>query len=100
MIKPVDIERMAHLLAGEEPGWQTRFATMTGLSRSYVSKILSGDRPITQVAAVKIIAAARQQSAVLRERADEIDAMLQAMPSMAEFAAMPRGDISESGDDE
>jgi hypothetical protein len=99
VIKPTDIERMAHLLAGDEPGWQTRFGTMTGLSRSYVSKILSGDRPITQVAAVKIIAAAKLQAAAFRDRADDIDAALHQMPTMAEFAAMPRGD-KEQGDDE
>lgn len=98
MIKPADIERIAHLLAGTEPGWQKRFSTITGISKSYVSNLLLGQRPVTQLAAVKIVKAAKQQSADFRDRADDIDAALQEMPTLAEFAAMPRGD--EPGDDE
>jgi limonene-1,2-epoxide hydrolase len=98
MITPADIERLAHLLAGDAPGWQARFSTMTGVSKGHVSNLLNGTRPITQIIAVKIIRAAQQQSAAFRERADEIDAALQQLPTMSEFAAMPRGDTQ--GDDE
>lgn len=98
MIKPATIERIAHLLAGTEPGWQTRFATLTSMSRQHVHNLLIGKRPVTQVAAVKIIAAAQHRAKTFRDRADDIDAALQELPTLAEFAAMPRG--HEQGDDE
>jgi hypothetical protein len=99
MITPADIERIAKLLAGDAPGWQTRFGAMTGMSRGHVSNLLSGERSVTQAVTIRIIAAARKQSLALRDRADEIDAMLQELPTLGEFATMPRGD-KEQGDDE
>lgn len=99
MITPATIERIAKLLAGDAPGWQTRFGAMTGMSRGHVSNLLSGERSVTQAVAVRVIEAARREAAALRGRATEIDAMLQELPTLGEFGAMPRDD-KRSGDDE
>jgi hypothetical protein len=76
MLDKRKIEEIAHLLAGDAPGWQTRFGTMTGLSRGHVSNLLSGTRPVTQVVAVKIIEAAQREARDLRARAEQLDGVL------------------------
>jgi hypothetical protein len=99
MITPEKIERLAHLLVGPGPGWQSRFGRLTGMSTGHVSNLLSGSRSITQIAVVRIIAAARREATALRVRADEVDAELKALPTFAEFRELPRGDDLDQGDD-
>lgn len=92
---PDQIKTIAQLLAGDAPGWQARFGTMTGLSRTHVSQLLSGVRPLTQKTAVKIIDAAKDHAAALRDRADELDGILSHF-----FDADGRINLLTSGDDE
>ncbi len=99
MITPAQIEHIAKLLAGDNPGWQSRFAAMLGTSRGYVSNLVSGERGITQTAVVRIIVAARREMEALRARADEVDVALSKFPTMGELAKLPHSDAQDKGND-
>lgn len=71
--------RLAHLVAGTESGWQTRFADAVGMSRSYVSHLLAGKRPMTRDAEAKIVEAARIAAEEMRKRAAQADAAIAQM---------------------
>jgi hypothetical protein len=73
MITPVQIEKIAKLLAGDSPGWQARFVKMTGISRSQVSYLVNGERSLTAAVAHQIVDAARKEATALRGRADDVE---------------------------
>ena len=77
MITPRDIERIAKLLVGDSPGWQARFVKLTGISRSLVSYLISGERALTSAVAQKIVDAARAEAAAMQTRAAEIDTVIE-----------------------
>jgi len=55
--------------------WQSSFARMTGLSKSYVGFIAKGDRPVTQTVAVAVIRGLRAEVKRLNEQAAAMKAM-------------------------
>lgn len=69
MTTPANIKAIAHLLAGHEPGWQTRFAKLVGISRGYAHNLLVGERPLNQQVAVKILQAVDLQVDEFEQRA-------------------------------
>jgi hypothetical protein len=71
MITPAQIEELAHILVGDAPGWQARFAKITGVSKGHISNMVTGIRPITELVAIKIMAGAKNETAMLNHRADE-----------------------------
>jgi len=85
---PDNIKTVAHLLAGHEAGWQSRFASLMAISRGYAHNLLTGARPVTQALAVRMIQAAEAQAISLRARADELDGVMAlVMPAPGESIA-------------
>lgn len=77
MITPRDIESIAKLLVGDSPGWQARFVKITGISRSMVSYLISGERAVTGTVQQQIIDAARREAAAMHTRAAEVEAVIE-----------------------
>lgn len=63
------IEEIAHLMVGSHVGWQARFADAAGISRSHLSNILKGSRPVTPDLQIRLWVACREQAAILKVRA-------------------------------
>lgn len=85
------INQIAHLLAGDESGWQTRFANLLGISRGYAHNLLSGERTLPGLLLIKLVIVSRERSAFYRDRATEIDDFLAEWENlkMEEVAGMP-----------
>jgi hypothetical protein len=88
---PTDLKAIAHLLAGDESGWQSRFAALLGISRGYAHNLLTGERPLTETLYLKLVIAVRKRAEEYRERAAELDGMAAELGTltMADVAAMP-----------
>ena len=52
--------------------WHTAFAKMTGLSRSYISLIAQGKRPVSDEVSKAILAGIKNKAHELRKRADTL----------------------------
>lgn len=69
---PKKIEEIAKLMVGEHVGWQARFADAAGISRSHLSNILKGSRPVTTDFIIRIYVACGEQAAILGARAGHL----------------------------
>jgi hypothetical protein len=55
--------------------WRGEFARMTGLDRSYITRIAAGDRPVTQTVAVAVIEGLRAEVKRLNAQAAFVAAL-------------------------
>lgn len=90
-MSPESIKTVAHLLAGHEAGWQSRFAALLGISRGYAHNLLTGQRTLSQSVFIKMVIAGRERSALYRQRAAEIEAILET-PTLEEVSKLPISD--------
>ena len=58
--------------------WQSTFARMTQLSKSYIGFSANGDRPVTKAVHAAVIAGLRAEAKRLRARAAEFNAAAEA----------------------
>ena len=69
---PARIEEIAHLVAGAESGWQTRFAAAIGVTRTHVANLITGTRPATDDMRRAIAGAAEEVADDFEKRATEL----------------------------
>lgn len=72
LMTPAQIEAIGHLIAGDEPGWQSRFARSIDISRNHVSMLLSGGRPATDAIRLAISQAADAAAVDFEARAKKL----------------------------
>jgi hypothetical protein len=91
-MSPEKIKKIAQLLAGQESGWQSRFAALLGISRGYAHNLLTGERPVTGPLYLKIVISIRKRAEEYRERAAELEAMAAELgeATMSDVASMPK----------
>jgi plasmid maintenance system antidote protein VapI len=72
LMAPERIAEIAHLVAGAESGWQSRFAAALGVTRTHVANLVSGNRPATDDMRRAIAAAAENAADDFEKRAKEL----------------------------
>lgn len=72
LMAPAKIKDIAHLVAGAESGWQTRFAAATGVTRTHIANLIGGLRPATDDMRRAIADAADAAADDFEQRAAEL----------------------------
>lgn len=72
LMTPAYVQEIGQLIAGDESGWQTRFAAAIGVTRTHIANLVGGKRRATEEMRKSIADAALAAADELEERAKKL----------------------------
>ncbi len=96
---PKIIEEIARTVVGDHTGWQSRFAAVAGISRSHLSNVLSGARPVSAGLRSTLMVLCIDQGMALRARAKHLETLAQKVKTVEPGAKFSREEYQRQADE-